>query len=105
MTQMPPNPPTPDYGQTGAGLQPHRGTIVLVLGILGLVVCPICGIIAWVMGTTDLREMEAGRMDPSGQGLTKAGKICGMISVALAVAVIVIGIMMVGCLAAAGVAA
>ena len=105
MTQMPPNPPTTDYGQTGTGLQPHRGTIVLVLGILGLVICPICGIIAWVMGNTDLREMEAGRMDPSGQGLTKAGKICGMISVILAVAGIVIWIMMVGCLAAAGVAA
>ena len=96
MTQMPPNPPTPDYGQTGTGLQPHRGTIVLVLGILGLVVCPICGIIAWVMGNTDLREMEAGRMDPSGQGLTKAGKICGMIGVALAVLWVVLLLMCVG---------
>jgi hypothetical protein len=63
---------------------------VLVLGILGLVVCFICGIIAWVMGKTDLREMEAGRMDRSGEGMTRAGKICGMISVIVAIAVSVI---------------
>jgi len=34
-------------------MEPHRGTTVLVLGIRGLVVCPICGIIAWVMAKGD----------------------------------------------------
>jgi hypothetical protein len=62
--------------------------MVLVLGILGLVVCFICGIIAWVMGNDDLRQMDAGVMDPSGKGLTQAGKICGMISTILAIVVI-----------------
>ncbi len=62
-------------------LAPHRGVVILILGILGIVCCVICGIIAWVMGKNDLREMAAGRMDPSGEGLTKAGKICGMIGV------------------------
>lgn len=71
-------------------LQPHRGVVVLVLGILGLVVCFICGIIAWVMGKNDLRQMDAGVMDPSGRGLTQAGKICGMISCILFIIVIVI---------------
>ena len=70
-------------GQTGMPLKPHRGVLILVLGILGIVCCFICGIIAWVMGNGDLREMAAGTMDPSGQGLTQAGKICGMISVIL----------------------
>ncbi len=64
-------------------LQPHRGGVVLALGILGIVVCFILGIIAWVMGNNDLREIDAGRMDPSGRSLTHAGKICGMISVIL----------------------
>jgi hypothetical protein len=64
-------------------LRPHRGGLILALGILGLVCCFICGIIAWVMGSNDLKEMAAGRMDPSGQGLTQGGKICGMISVIL----------------------
>ncbi|MHC4212921.1 MAG: DUF4190 domain-containing protein [Planctomycetota bacterium] len=63
--------------------QPHRGTLILVLGILGLVCCFICGIIAWVLGSGDLKEMDAGTMDESGRGLTQAGKICGMIGVIL----------------------
>jgi predicted ferric reductase len=75
---------------SGQSLTPHRGVVVLVLGILGLVVCFICGIIAWVMGNNDLRQMDAGAMDPSGRGMTQAGKICGMISVILAIIVIVI---------------
>ncbi len=71
---------TPPMNPGPVGLRPHRGTAVLVLGILGLVVCVICGIIAWSMGSADLKEMDAGRMDPSGRGMTQAGKICGMIS-------------------------
>ncbi len=79
-TQIPVAPAGPQYS-TQQTLRPHRGTVILVLGILGIVCCFICGIIAWVMGSGDLKEMAAGRMDPSGQGLTQAGKICGMISV------------------------
>ena len=79
-TQIPVAPAEPQY-TTQQTLRPHRGTVILVLGILGIVCCFICGIIAWVMGSGDLKEMAAGRMDPSGQGLTQAGKICGMISV------------------------
>lgn len=73
---------------------PHRGGVILALGILGLVCCFICGIIAWVMGNNDLREMAAGRMDRSGQGMTQAGKICGMISVILQVVGFVIWFLM-----------
>ncbi len=70
---------------------PHRGTLILVLGIIGIVCCCfITGIIAWVMGNNDLRKIDAGRMDPSGRGLTQAGKICGMVSVILTIVVIVI---------------
>ena len=82
MSQYPPPAPV-EYGQPMGQLAPHRGVAVLVLGILGLVLCVICGIIAWVMGNNDIREMEAGRMDPAGMGLTKAGKICGMVGVIL----------------------
>jgi hypothetical protein len=81
-TQVPVAPIGPQYS-TQQTLRPHRGGLILALGILGLVCCFICGIIAWVMGSNDLKEMAAGRMDPSGQGMTQAGKICGMISVIL----------------------
>ena len=79
-------PPAPTAVQpvAPAGLKPHRGAVVLTLGILGIAVCFICGIIAWVMGKNDLKEMDAGVMDPSGRDLTNAGRICGMIGTILA---------------------
>jgi len=64
-------------------MKPHRGTLILVLGILGLVVCGPLGIAAWVMGSGDLKEMDAGTMDPAGRGTTQAGKICGIIGTIL----------------------
>ena len=75
-------------------LRPHRGGVVLALGILGLVVCFICGIIAWVMGNNDLKEMAEGTMDLSGQGLTQAGRICGMVSVIIPIVVICLWLLM-----------
>jgi hypothetical protein len=57
--------------------------MILVLGILGIIVCFICGIFAWVMGNKDLKAMDAGLMDPSGRGLTNAGRICGIVSTIL----------------------
>ena len=44
---------------------------------------------AWVMGSHDLAEMRAGRMDRSGEGLTQAGQVLGMI---LAVLWILLGV-------------
>ncbi len=60
---------------------PHRGGTILTLGILGLVLCGACGIAAWVMAAEDLKQMRAGRMDRSGEGLTRAGMVLGIISV------------------------
>ena len=71
-------------------LAPHRAGTVLTLGILGLVCCWICGIFAWTMGNEDLRHMAAGRMDPTGLGSTQAGRICGIISVIMALGGIVL---------------
>ncbi len=87
MTSVPPSVP---QGYNSFVGKPHRGTAILVLGILGLVLCQVCAVIAWVMANADLREMDAGRMDPSGRGLTNAGRILGMISIGLlALAVII----------------
>ena len=74
----------------GQPMRPHRGVMILVFGIIGLLCCIVFGILAWVMGNGDLKEMDAGRMDPSGRGLTQAGKICGIVSVALALVGVVI---------------
>jgi uncharacterized membrane protein len=82
-------------------MKPHRGTLILVLGILGLVVCAPLAIAAWVMGAGDLKQMDAGAMDPSGRGNTQAGKICGIIGTIL----MILGIIIVGILFTIGFAA
>ena len=64
-------------------MKAHRGVLILVFGILGLVICPFFGIAAWVMGNTDLEEMGTGGMDPAGRDFTKVGRICGIIATAL----------------------
>jgi hypothetical protein len=64
-------------------MKPHRGTVILVLGILSLVICGPLGIFAWIMGQGDLKQMDAGTMDPEGRGTTQAGKICGIIATIL----------------------
>ena len=74
------NPSPSQFGTAPGGLEPHRGTLILVLGILSLVLCGFfTGIPAWIMGKSDLAKIQAGHMDPEGVGPTKAGMICGMI--------------------------
>jgi hypothetical protein len=88
-----------EYGD----LEPHRGGMVLGLGLTSLLLflgdsCICCcaivpivisgvgvglGIPAWVMGQRDLAKMRDGRMDDSGRGSTQAGWICGMIGTIL----------------------
>ena len=89
MTQMPPPPIEHDPSHM---MVPHHGVMILVFGILSWVVCVIFGIVAWIMGNSDLRATQEGRMDPTGEGLTKAGKIVGMISVILSIVGIFIAI-------------
>ena len=81
-------------------MKPHRATLILVLGILGLVICGPLGIAAWIMGNGDLKEMDAGAMDPSGRSTTNAGRICGMIATIL----LVVGALIFGALFALGIA-
>jgi predicted Zn finger-like uncharacterized protein len=68
--------------------EPHRGQLVLIFGIISLVMLacyPVAiigipfGIIAWVLGNKDLEKMRLGTMDPEGQGLTQAGRVCGIV--------------------------
>ena len=73
-------------------MESNRGATIFTLGLVGILVCQPVGIMAWVMANRDLQRIAAGEMDGSGDGLgfTKAGKICGIISVVL------IGLILVG---------
>jgi hypothetical protein len=69
----------PASAASGGYTAPHRGGLILVLGLLSWVGCPLVSFAAWIMGSHDLREMRAGRMDRSGEAATLAGMIFGMI--------------------------
>lgn len=85
-------------------MKPHRGTTILVLGILSLVLCAPLGIAAWIMGNSDLKEMDAGVMDPSGRSTTSAGRICGIIGTILLIIGVLVGIAAMGLGVMAGMA-
>jgi hypothetical protein len=48
---------------------------IVPIGIVGLGT----GIAAWLMGRKDLEDIRNGERDPSGEGMTNAGFICGII--------------------------
>ena len=53
---------------TPDGLEPHRGTLILVLGILSLVLCGFfTGIPAWIMGKGDLEKIKLVKWIPKGK--------------------------------------
>lgn len=96
MSEMPPpesnTPPPADtppaaapVGTTPPGMEPHRGVLVLVLGIVSFICCVglVTGPLSFFFGKADLAKMNAGQMDPAGQGMTKAGFICGIIGFSL----------------------
>lgn len=60
-----------------------RGTTVLVLGILSIMICNILGPIAWSMGGEELRRIAAGEAPPQGHQGAFAGRICGMVATVL----------------------
>ncbi len=70
---------------TAAGMYRYpkadQGVLILVMGILGFVCCPVFGIVAWVMGHTALNDIRDGRMDPNSKGLVQAGYYIGIAGV------------------------
>ncbi len=69
-------PPGYPYGYS---VDHPQGTTVLVLGILSIVMCQICGPFAWSMGKKALAEIDAQPGRYSNRGLVQAGYICGIV--------------------------
>ncbi|MCL8027559.1 DUF4190 domain-containing protein [Nocardioides bruguierae] len=85
----------PPYGQPPYGGQPGyaqpenhpRGTLILVLGILGLVCCGLfTALPAWIMGNKARKETTPSGAPYANAGLIKAGWILGIIGTLLTVA-------------------
>lgn len=54
--------------------------IILVLGILGLVLCPLCGPFAWVTGRRALEAIDSSGGTIGGRGQVLAGYVCGIVA-------------------------
>jgi hypothetical protein len=80
-------------------LKPHRGLMILLLGVFGLKTCGILGIVAFILARNDLAEMDAGRMDRSGRGMTQAGYILGIVGGVIACLVLALMTLYIGAIA------
>lgn len=80
---------TTPYGQSGYGApaaQPHpRGVAVLVLGLVSLVGCLPCAIIAIVLANGALKEIDANPAAYTNRGTINAGRILGIIGLVIVV--------------------
>lgn len=84
------------YRRRRRDLEPHRGSTVVAMGALSLVLPFACGILgaligvglgiaAAMMGHRDLAKMRGGTMDPDGESSTKTGLILGYVGLGLSV--------------------
>lgn len=58
--------------------KPEGGVAIFVLGLLGMLLCQVLGIIAWVQGNTYMQKCRNLGVEP--EGIAVAGRILGMIS-------------------------
>lgn len=84
--------------EDGSDLRPHRGPLILTLGILSVILSciPLAGWIlgaaSMTMGSTDEHLMELRAMDRSGHGMTRTGQILGIFGVFFATVVFILAL-------------
>jgi serine/threonine protein kinase len=83
---------SPASTESGGGVKivkSHRANQILVCGVLGFLLSwcllgAVFGIVAWVLGHSDLADMRAGKMDAQGRDTTKVGMILGIAATVIA---------------------
>jgi hypothetical protein len=85
-------PPRRRGSRRGRVGQPHRGGLMLTLGILTVVFGLCCPLICWIIGgfglvmaIMDLGKMARRQMDRSGRGMTKTGMILAIVGLVIGV--------------------
>ena len=88
----------------GGAAATGNATLVLVLGIVGIVCCCLpLGPVVWYLGRQELQGIAEGRIAAANEGVAKAGMILGIICTALGAAAVLAffllgGLAMVGAL-------
>ena len=75
--------PPPDHPQAQT---------VLILGILGIALCGLLGIVAWVLGTRVVREIDASGGTVGGRSNANLGRILGLVATGLAAIGVLVGL-------------
>ena len=95
--------PDGSWVQTGGSQSSGKSTAALVMGILGLVLCPlICSVLALVFGYQARRDIDASGGRLGGRGNATAGIVLGWIGIAIMVVLLVL--IVIGVLAGGGTA-
>lgn len=77
--------PPPVGGGMGGPVDHPKGMTVLILGILGIVCCSPLGIVAFFMGNTALKEIDAQPGRYGNRQIVQIGRILGIVSMVLLV--------------------
>jgi uncharacterized membrane protein YjgN (DUF898 family) len=73
----------PSYQTPPPGGAKSQATMILILGILGVICCGLLAPVAWVMGNKELKAIRAGQLPATNEGMTRAGQILGIIGTIL----------------------
>jgi hypothetical protein len=69
----PPLPASAAAGATG------KAITIVVLGIVGLVCCPLTGPVAWVMGAQEIKAVQRSEAPAANQSLAQIGMVLGIL--------------------------
>jgi hypothetical protein len=81
--------PQPGYG----GVEHPQGTTILVLGICAILLCQICGPIAWSMGNKALEEIDRDPLRYSNRSAVNTGRILGIAGTVILGLYVVLGLL------------
>lgn len=81
------------YGYGPPQVEHPKGTTVLILGILGIVACGLCGPFAWSMGNAAKADVDAAPGRYSNASNVQVGRILGIVSSVILIIQVVFGVL------------
>jgi hypothetical protein len=69
----------PEHTIFESRVEPNHAEFVLFLGAISLFTCGLAGIMAWLIGRSDLKKIRAGLMSDQRIGLLKLGRTLGIL--------------------------
>lgn len=81
----------PHYASGTKSETSTKALLALIFGILSYLFCPfVFGIVAWILGASELTDIKEGRSTPDNKSMALAGMWLGIINVALIVLSLII---------------